>query len=485
MTAAVDIDPIKLSRILTELFPHVLLFPFSVDNLSSDLIIPQRFQERTKEDETDIYIFIQKKKITEYENREVLLREMSMNERFGVLFPKDILLREQIFDKLKADNEGKKCNVIASYIEMENEKFIQGFNTIVCEEIKLDDAYSPRVSNLFEKEVFFMKTFLVDELNKSKNLGICEHSPSSIYDAFKYYAHKQYTLIRLGREFLINDLQEEWKSELGEKIEDKSKSNNYLGLKHFYTDFMDTYKATYESCKKAERIVTDTDFAWEIIDKLFIDGLKRRQNLKIKEKLTNADRLRFGFIADVRIMICKILESSPNNSSYYNPTGFITLTGQISGQLGRQKRNRSYLEKYEIPPNEIISTDLSRKYNEDDDEYDFDPEEDKYHNIDEAFLIKESWGKFISVFLKYEFNEDEEKDFISLVSEEENWPTLADEVKYYYIKGAHNKDSLLFNIYTGNSKTIPHTLFAQKIKKALKKYMEWHKKSYSQEEKNG
>lgn len=482
LTTSVDIDYIKLSKILTELFPHVFLF--SIDNLSPDLKSPQRFQDKIKKNETDIYKLIQKNKITEYENKEIIVREMSKSERFGALFPTDISLKERIFDKLKTNNHDEKCNVIASYIEIINEIFIQKFNTVVRKEIRLNDTYSPCVSELFVKKVFPDKTFYyVDQLKDPKILNICEHSPSSIYGAFEYYAHKQYTLIRLGREFPIEDMRNTWKIELEKKRKDNRKSNNYLGLNIYYENFTDTYEKTGEKNNNGSN-ETDIVFALKIIEELFIYNLKltERQILKIiKEENTSYEKILPCFKANVREKISLILESTPEKSDSYTPTDFITLTGQISGQLG----NTPCSEEYKKYPNEIKFTDLNQKYNEDGDAYDFDPEEDKYHNVDEALRIKESWEIFINDFLKKEFNADDEKDFIGFISKEENWSTLAEEFKSYYIKGIHNKDSSLFNVYSGGKKNISHTVFAQKLRSALKEYIEWYKETNPEEGKNG
>jgi len=460
MAAAIEIHFSELSTLLNELFPNIIFFPPLTN-------------EKWKI-ETDICTLIIKKNITDYLNKEILVKEMLKCELFDVLFQNEY--KEKIMDILKNNNEN--FNIIKAYIEIINEKYIQGFNTVVQDDIKINTSATDIIDS-FINGTFEDETYYLEDLKYAKKLISAGHSPASIYGIFEYYAHKQYTLIRLGREYLIEKLYLNWKTELEEKIETSDKSSNYWAFQKnkFYINFMENYENTYAALAESTSInnnQTDIVLAWDIITKLFIENLKILQ--------TKPDHFESQFKKKVKYMIEKTLESTPKNYNAYIPTDFLKLSGQIGGQLGNSNKiNAINADIHEKPWNEISFTYLTKKKNDSEKEILFDPEDKNNKEIGSTLVIKHNWERFINDHLKKIFKEDSEKHFINFVSNENNWLALVDEFISYRTTGSHNTNSILFSEYKGNHKHIPHTIFASRLRKALDNFLETYKKENPKE----
>jgi len=490
MTDFVGIDYDKFNKTLRALFPNITFFP------------PSHSGELDKE--SRIYNLIKKIKITDYENKKLLVREMFIGKKFDALFPKDALLKEQIFDKLNAQNG--VCSVIKAYMEIINEEYIQGFNSVVREKIRLKGCDS-NVVDFFENEIFEKKSYFIDDLvntKKAKEIFPCEHSVSSIYKAFGYYARKQYTLIRLGREFLIREMCTQWKDELKGKIENADTSSNYWGLgkDKYYVNFMEIF---CKICDKidtkhadttfpADQLAVDIKLAWDAMHELFVLNLKRLKNIQGKEASDYKDvrfyDLRFHFTKGVMKMINYIIEGTPKNGNSHIPADFIGLAGQISGQLGQIKKvcdrletaiknDKSYdLERDVGSSNEITSSNIEINKTEG----------DYAHNDLEATFdviqLKIYWNKFMKNSLSEVFNAEEERGFLNFIFDDKNWAIVVDELFLYESK-EDDANTVLFNKYKGDRSNVPHHLFSNKIRRALDKCKKKHEDACSKEVQNG
>jgi len=346
------LDPRILSKNLKELFPNGIFYRF----LSS--------KDQPINDKTDLYRFIKRKKI-DYKEKNALVLGMMEDDIFSALFPEK---QERCWDELEAAiNNG--CPVIRFYINKINEKFLEGFNASVDKSVRSDKKPVTDVAELFDEAAFKRKTYLLD-FDDAELFNICEHSPSSVYKAFEYYARKQYSLIRLGREFPIKDLYEKWKlilkselpelksklselkDELNKEIKSKKyneiKSNKYIGLILYYNDnpdFISAFENVFKELteEKPYDKKPDIEFAWEIISELFIKNLKIMQGLLIKEN-KKKEELIFNHIYNIELEIAETLERKPKEN-YYTPMDFITLAEKISELLGfvlRKKINLDY-----------------------------------------------------------------------------------------------------------------------------------------------
>jgi hypothetical protein len=439
MTAVLDVNPIDLSKVLKKLFPKVTFYPPVSDERQYK--IPEK---------TDLYYFIQENNIN-YMEKDTLVFTMINSNKFSALFPKDPL---QYRNELKAFLQNDDCQVIKFFINKTNEKFFEGFNAVVHEKAVMDNCAMPDVAQLFYKAVFNNKTYYYKDLSDPDILNICEHSPSSFYGAFEYYAHKQYTLIRLSREFFIGDLHEKWKSELSEKLNDRDKSNNYQGLNFYYNVndddnvFIDTYDNVYRELKQEG---SDIDYAWNIINELFIQKHKGLQKLKEKN---DSIKLQANFITGLTLKIMNILESTADEyDSRYTPAEFVILAGQISGQLGHKKFENKYCDQSSL--NENINNDKDN---------------------DNMEMIKiEDAGIFADNFLIKEFNAVKDGDFIISMGKKGEWSIHEKNIgnSIYY----QNTGNLIFDLYSGENKNVSQQIFLYKLKKTLKKYKKWKKET--------
>jgi hypothetical protein len=508
MVKSVDIDSKELSKILGKLFPMVR-FPFPPENWPSDWA-------KNWLKKMDIYNLIQKNKI-DYTKMETLVWAMMQSEIYGNLFPKDA---QREWEDLEKSIQAEEYNVMCYFIKNINKEFIRGFNNVVQGEIKRQNSVLERFYKILNG-----KTFLPNEFGNPKSMNICEHSPSSFYKAFEYYAHKQYTLIRLGMQFPVEELHKKWKSDLEEKLKDRDIHNNYLGLEYFYIDFLENYETVYTEIKENNSSI---DLALEIIDDLFV------KELVIKDKKTKSviKSLPF-FMYNVKIMIDKRLESTPKTYSTtpYEPTDFITLTGQISGQIGYVIKEKDDPDKKDLDDadrhnirnyweilreNLMYEKDRERfeecdnnfekvkmlydKIRDSDDNYYRKLFGDKIHTIEALYKkisyeftlienldsLKKNEGSItiiphasvvINDFIRKEFDTDADEEFIKSILEEGRGSIFGDTfVTNYYKKS----DTLKFSYnYSEGQKNDYSKIFAHRLKKALKKYEE------AKEEKNG
>jgi len=524
-----DIDALKLLKgALNALFPKIRFF------LSPDSAAWSKLDE-----EADIYVFARKRKI-DYENKKMLAMEMSKSEKYKALFPNDASGKGQIFDKLDAQS-GRRGGVMKLGMEIINEKYIHGFNSVAQEEIKIagDDFDA---AACFESEVFKDRTYLIEDftdIDRAKEIFPCDHSVSSIYKAFGCYAHKRYTLIRLAREFSIGNLYGEWKSDLEDKIKKADKSSNYWGLceDRYYANFMENFEAAYGKLNKNMPAV---ELGWDMLRRFFVLSLKRLQNIK-KNENTQCNDARIRFIGNAMKLINKILESIPEkyklsrNDAEYIPTDFITLAGQICGQLGHIKTKSEYdsdfftnaelaniknywnalvnfldgkhgddieecikfgncfdkvklLHSFAKKPScqkifpkksiEIIEG-LRKKISDGSEEHGFRAGEKSYNAYMQEQEGKKQMEQFICL-LKRQFAEGHEQDFMAFVSDERNWSVLAGEFGSYYEGGSKNTNSALFLEYKKNRKNVPHSIFSHKIMEALAQYDEWRAGKHTQ-----
>jgi len=381
------------------------------------------------------------------------------------------------------------------------------------------------VAKLFIIYVFKDKTYSLNDFDDPKRLNICEHSPPSIYKAFEYYAHKQYTLIRLGREFLIEDLYEKWKSELINKLNDESKSSNYWALIHNYNDFI----KIYEKNKKLENKGSDIAFAWDVLRKLFMDEHERLQKLlETDNSRTDQDEFKISLTAKIN----NILESTPNEyESRYIPTEFIILARQISGQLGHGYYKNINPDRYNFPESDmqyirkcwkILLDNLDLEYLDNEERYKINNTHKTFERIkilfekskapgykivfrnlsdriDELYkkcsrvneLNEETNNKnneyssiinledakiFANNFLIKEFNTVKDRDFIKSIGENGEWSISWKEFDISYKESG----SLIINLYSGKYENVNKDFFFYKLKKALKEYKKWNKKRYKE-----
>ena len=453
VTESSYIDPVRLTIILKGLFPNLILFDNKWPGVGYD--------------QMDICRLIQMKKIN-YEDKFALVFKMKDNKYFAPLFPKDNMAFGFEWEELR-DSINDGCPVIDFFIEKLNKKFIEGFNSTVIDEIKLSDPPKIDVVKLFIKTVFGKKALFIEQLNDPKALNICEHSPYSLYKAYEYFAHKQYTLFRLEKEFPVEDIHKRHKSDLKDKISNATKSSNFYALNAngYYINFLENYEKIFMELKESK---PELYSGLDIINKLFIENLKCYENLQMKTKNTKTEKPWVLFISNVRIMIDKILESKADNyDNYYKPADFITLTGQIGGQIGHE----NYKNPSEDSSSEISFYELKRE-NEEGEIIEYDPQEEKYHDSGNELIIKADRELFASKFLKSRFNAADEEDFIKFVAEEGNWAAIVDELNLYFNgEGSDLKNKVLYNIYSGERSRISPRLFKEKIRKALFQYKEY------------
>ena len=499
---------IELSDVLEELFPGLSFFP-----------PPAGGSPGIAFEEYEICRLARTKEINE---KEKLVREMRKSKYFAAVFPKDAI---DNWDELEGKIRDGDCNVMTFFINKINDLFIQGFNSAVLEEIRLND--SP-VTDLFNREFFEKRPYHFTEFDEPKKLNICEHLPPTFYNAFEYYAHKQYTLIRMGREFPLDDLHKKWKSELEKKLSNKDKSNNYLGLIFYYDKdndsfFIDAFGRAYREIKKNE---TDIKYAWKIINELFVNNLKRLRMLREEKK---SGELQADYVFGIIKKINNALESTPavNKNKPYIPTDFITLTGQISGQLGHRDYGNSgdadflsgdmenirnyweilwdnldaeekgqideHIDTYEkvnilyakihdpylgavFPESakEII-TGLYVKISWEEplnEELDADEKNStgiEYYDESEIREVREKMAEFIM----YEFRKDDEKDFVEFIRKDGDWSIIAKEIILYYRESELDYDTLIFKMYKGKRRNATHRPFANKMIKVIDAYKQY------------
>ena len=330
------IDYIKLMRGLNTLFPQIIFFPSLYGKVS------HKNDDMQKEPEADICTFINEKKIP-YGDKKTLVLEMARNDQFDALFPMQAVFKDRISDRLNDLDDG--FNVINFYIETINREYVRGFNKSVQKDIDPVDF----ATGYFEKMVFEGKTYLLKDLGNEyvkrlvKELGVCQRSPISIYDAFEYYARKHYALVRMALEF--ETLYEQWKKDLEEKISKSNISGNYfyLGQKAgFYADFIKTLDTAHNAYDQLIQNKPDTvSKARAILNKIFVEGLKNHGKPLNKNGIKSAS-FEFHFMGNVAMMIEDTLERKSVDP--YRPTDFVTLAGQVCKQLGPVKK-KSQLEK--------------------------------------------------------------------------------------------------------------------------------------------
>jgi len=346
------LDPGILSKNLKELFPNGIFF-----RIISTMEQPANYK-------TDLYKLIRKNKVN-YKEKDDLLLWMMHSDLFSALFPDKPML---YWDELKEAIHSSGCPVIRFFINKINEKFLEGFNAAADERIRTANNPVTDVAELFIESVFKRKTYFFD-FDDSELFNICEHWPSSIYKVFEYYARKQYTLIRLGREFPLEDLRKQWKEKLQKEIGNEGKSNIYMGLKNYYIekpDFISIFENAFEEItnKKPDKKITqkksDVEFAWEIINELFINNLKIIQELRIKKENTQNERLKFNRIYNIEIMISETLERKLKENPF-SPMDFVTLAGKISEQLGFVFRKKINLKNEALADYKIFSNYESQK----------------------------------------------------------------------------------------------------------------------------
>jgi len=360
------IDYNKLNRILGDLFPNVLFFmKLGKNNLYSYSGVqdpakkqrmwqanedPDKIDEARKEIEADICAFINKNKIP-YENKKILVQKIAKEERFYPLFPHEISHKDKMFDKLNSLNGNG--NVIKISLEAINNEHVQGFEKAVRKNIIANDF----ANKYFEEGFLKDKIYSLEDLRNAKELGFCEHSPFSIYEAFDYYARKHYVLIRFALEF--EDLHEQWKEELEKKINEKSASSNYFYLGHkdgYYADFEKTIDNTHAAYDRLTENKPTVSKGRVLLNKVFVEGLKDHEKLLDKDD-AKLKYFRFLFLENVVKMIEKILESE--NGNHYQPTDFVTLTGKICGQLGHVRKKSQLEKKSQLGLYDNIKVDFS------------------------------------------------------------------------------------------------------------------------------
>ena len=451
---AAIVDEKELMKILKELFPQIIFFR----DLTNE---QQSIKSKSIVNKANLVRLIHKNKIN-YKDKQALVQGMMTSGIFSILFPPD-------------PKKYKSGPVIKFFINKTNEDFLHGFDKSVDKRVNSNNNPVIDVAELFYKDVFEGKTYFFDEINDPKILNICEHSPSSIYTAFEYYAHKQYTLLRLGREFLINDLYEKWKTELESKLpkskdkpSDEIRTNNYWALTLYYNNFINIYENVYKEQKGKK---PDIALAWDIINGLFINehiGL-----LKLKEKEKNNETMKH-YNNNLTILyrkIFQVLESTPKKyESRYIPTEFIILAGQISGQLGHK-----YFGNEELNDNGSEDDDFDSKVDE-------KINKDKYIN-DNSYITYavEDVKIFVDNFLIKEFNTDKDRNFIKTMGKNGEWSSIKSKKELSSIN-YNESGTLILKLYSGEYENVNKNMFFYKLEKALNEYRRWNKRTQKEGE---
>jgi hypothetical protein len=292
-----------------------------------------------------------------------LASEMKKNSTYKVLFPPDA--DNHWGELLKNFNNGD-YNVIKFFLKKTDKMFIDGYNKVMRDDFRINNT-SP-VLDIFKEKHFNYEaaSYYFTDLTDRDLLYICEHSPPTFYKAFEYYAHKKYTLLRLGQEF-PHKCYFELRNESLKKMADNEnlkllKNEKYRGMKYFYDDkFIQNHKELFEKIIESRKNQNDrqvkADFyegkntadklrkilsmADEILGKLFITKLYVSQSmLQGKYSLLGQkelERFKIMLQAELFLLIQEKLESTPkvneenNPDEYgrYTPTSFIILTKQI------------------------------------------------------------------------------------------------------------------------------------------------------------
>lgn len=538
-------DFILLSGTLSSLFPLVNFF--SPRKGKKNKASGKSKKPQIAFEEYEISKLVRIRKIG-YQDTEKLAWEMMKSEYFRFLFP--VNAREN-WNELNAKIKHGNCRIIEFFAGKIDRKYLEGLNSDIPDEIQIKD--SP-VLALFLETVFRGVSLSIFELSEIKKLDICRHSTSSLYRAFSYFARKQYTLIRLAREFTIPTLHDEWKSELGKKLMEKRASNIYLGLIYYYDKdserfFIDLLENTFNDRMKLRNNESEIDFAWAILFELFINHLRRlreirkRKGIAIDNPKTPRNKIYYlakkesDYTFNVIDTIEKILESKPLKikENSYVPIGFITLSGQISGQLKYLKLLKDHDDFKDFSPSEMKTignyyskladfpiTGIIAQNNSNIDVHDKvrilynnirffsdsqkeiirglyakaspdvqlneDLDEDENVAINTGYYDEKEINEEREIFsecLKIEFKNDDEIDFIQSIKEEKNWLIISGElIGYYHELKEYENDSFIFRLYRGKRKNATHKPFKSKIIKSIGHYRESYKKIQQREVKN-
>ena len=306
----------------------------------------------------------------DYKNKSNLVVNMMKSNYFKRLFPNDNLLKKLGWDIMNKQDElniavQNGCSVIRYFLNEIDEKFFNSFNEVVCEDMKLEVSPATDVLDIFLDN--YNKTYTIEEFNKIDFPNICKHKGISLYNVYVFFARKQYTLIRLSREFHVLALHEEIKKNISDKI--KEEKSNLYALNHFYNNFISTYINVYT---KYNNITSENEilYANNILKELFVHNLKEMQDINnhskkmhnltankvnVKNYEGKIDSLseKIGEstekISKVWEMIdCQLESKLKNCTNPFAPKDFMTITMQISGQIKhvfRKTRNTNYINK--------------------------------------------------------------------------------------------------------------------------------------------
>jgi hypothetical protein len=181
----------------------------------------------------------------------------SKDANIACLFPKNI----SMWNEAKARGKYGSANIIRFFIDLQNNMFLDSFSKV--KNILLDKIDNKYISSSFLDKVKFNKPVWEIWDFSSIVLHKMRHNPPSIYEAFNYFAHKQYTL--LGFSTPVNqidtstgELIKDGFKLLSEKIKEYFPEVNNFNIDEF-THFFELVQETLESVPKGNSVYEPTD----------------------------------------------------------------------------------------------------------------------------------------------------------------------------------------------------------------------------------
>jgi hypothetical protein len=201
----------------------------------------------------------------------------SKEKSFSCLFPENISL----WDETKARKKYGRADVIRFFIDAENDRFLFEFSGLKNAALAKIDG-NVIIDEFFEKLKDYDGKPVWEEWDFSNLvLHAMRHNPPSIYEAFDYYGHRNYTLagfglrkICEGEQRVDGNYSEAELLQSGNKLLNETLPEHIPGMANFsidrLTDLFELVQETLESVPTGKTIYAPTEFD------VFIKQLKSR-----------------------------------------------------------------------------------------------------------------------------------------------------------------------------------------------------------------
>jgi hypothetical protein len=203
---------------------------------------------------------------------------MSKNDYYKHLFPK----KEPDWDEEKAISRYGKPDVIKYFVNMENDCFLTEFSKIKNKPEHFNEKYISDIPNEFLKDFEYDNNPYWEDWDFTKVVGE-RHSPTSIYEAFRYYARRYYTLLTLA----LTDMSFNCKDPDNYKFEHLTKIAEKK-LKEYYPELTDKVHKEEELYLKINHGKEDlTQMSGKLISEryFFVDVLQYALQCKSKKSI--------------------------------------------------------------------------------------------------------------------------------------------------------------------------------------------------------